>query len=194
MKLENQSPSAVVKKIGEKLPTYELPTEIKNMVEYRQATDLGSKMAKALKDIEGIRDHYAKPHYDTYKNIRGEFAPFVDLLSDKIKALKPIMLAWHKEEQRLRDEEQKRLEAEAVKNAPEGAEVTVEVVNEIKTIDGGEGRSQVRTKKKWRVVDINKVPSKYLEVNKKEMDAAIKKGIVPPGIEEYEEESLAFSR
>lgn len=194
MNLDNQTSTAIAKKVGEKLPDYHVPTAISSMEEYQIATDTGSKIAKAKKEIEKFRDHFAKPHYETYKRIRGEFAPWIDLLDVKEKTLKAVMLDFHRAEQKRKDEEQARLEAEAIANAPEGAEVVVPVVNDIKTIDGGEGRSQVRTKKKWRVVDINKVPSKYLEVNKKEVDAAIKKGIVPPGIEEYEDQSLAFSR
>jgi len=194
MKLDNKEPKEIVASIKKNLPKYTLPETIDTMEEYMVATDLGSKIAKAKKDVEKFRDHFAKPHYDTYKKIREMFSPFVEGLTTKEKELKTLMLSFHKIEKVKRDAEQALVEAEAIANAPEGAEVVVEVVNDINTIDGGEGRSQVRTLKKWRVVDINKVPTKYLEVSKKLVDEDIKKGIVPPGIEQYEDQTLVFSR
>lgn len=182
-----------IQNIEKKLPSYDLPSEITSQEEYVAATDLGGKIKKALKDIEGFRDFYSKPHYDTYKNIRQMFEPFVSTLKEKEVALKTIMLAFHREEQKRKDAEQAAIEAKALENAKEGEQVVVPVVNDIKTTEAIYGKSQVRILKKWRVVDITKVPYEYLEVNKKAVDDAIKKGLIPTGIEQYEEESLAIT-
>lgn len=194
MELKNKTPEQVTTSLAKKLPEFELPTEITSMEEYQMATDLGSQISSARKEIEKYRDFFAKPHYKVYKEIRKKFEPFIKDLEAKEKKMKSVMLAWHKEEQKRRDEEQARIEAEAIANAEEGQEVSVEVVNDIKTVEGGAGKSQVRTLKKWRVKDITLVPSDYLEVNKSMMNEAVKKGIVPSGIEVYEEETMAFSR
>jgi len=179
--------------IEKKLPSYELPTEIKTMEEFTQATDLGGKIKKAMKEIEKFRDFYAKPHYDTYKKIREQFEPFLFKLKEKEHALKPMMLAFHKEEQARKDALQAKIEAEALANAENGESIQVEVVNEIKTTESVYGKSQVRTLKKWRVTDITKVPYEFLEVNKVAVNQAIKEGRIPVGIEEYEEQSMAIS-
>lgn len=179
--------------IEKKLPSYDLPSSIDTSEQYTEATDLGGKIKKALKDIEKFRDFYAKPHYDTYKKIRENFEPFIKTLKEKEATLKSMMLTFHREEQKRKDAEQAAIEAEALKNAKEGEDIIVPVVNDIKTTEATYGKSQVRVLRKWRVTDIKLVPHEYLEVNKKAIDAAIKSGNLPPGIEQYEEESLAIS-
>lgn len=189
----NMELKTAIANIEKKLPGYELPTAITTMEEFTQATDLGGKIKKATKEIEKFRDFYAKPHYDTYKNIREQFEPFLSMLKEKEATLKPMMLAFHREEQKRKDAEQAKIEAEALANAKDGESIQVEVVNEIKTTEGAYGKSQVRTLKKWRVVDITKVPAEFLEVNSVAVNKAIKEGRVPAGIEEYEEQSMAIS-
>jgi len=185
--------STALANIEKKLPDYKLPTEISTAEEYKSATDTGGKIKKAYKDIEKYMKFYSDPHFKEYKRIREQFAPFLSTLKEKETALKSVMLVFHKAEQVRKDAEQKALEAAALENASEGDEVTVPVVNNIATTEATYGKSQVRTLKRWKVTDITLVPHEYLEVNKKAVDAAIKKGITVPGTEQYEEQSMAFS-
>jgi len=184
----------VVTALKKKLPPYELPTVIENMADYTLAVELGSKISKATKDVESMRDHFSKPHYATYKNIREQFEPFIEVLESKAKLLKPLMIAFNVEEQKRRDAEQLRLEQEALSKVSEGEEVVVAVIDSVKTVESATGKAQMRALKKWRVSDFGSVPIEFLMVDTKLVDESIKKGIIPSGIETYIENSMAFQR
>lgn len=188
-----QELTKAIQSIEKNLPEYALPEAVTSTEEYSSAQDLLGKIKKGMKQIEAFRDFHSKPHYDTYKNIRSQFEPFLTTLEQKEKQLKSLMLAFYAEEKKRKDEEQKRLEQLALENAKEGEAVTVAVVNDIKTHETVNTKSTVRTLKKWRVVNIDLVPTKYLTVDKKLVDEDFKKGIVPSGIEVYEEDSLSVT-
>lgn len=188
-----QDITKAINTIEKNLPDYTLPTVVSSPEEYSTAQDLLGKIKKGIKQIETFRDFHSKPHYDTYKSIRAQFEPFLTQLEEKEKTLKSLMLVFYAEEKKRKDEEQKRLEQLALENAKEGDIVTVAVVNDIKTNETLNTKSTVRTIKKWRVVNIELVPTKYLTVDKKLVDEDIKKGIIPSGIEQYEEDSLSIT-
>jgi len=194
MDYTKSTPQEVVVYLGDKLPEYPLPPSVSSMDDYVLATEYGSKVSKAKKEIENICDHFSKPHYNTYKTIRGMFAPFVESLEVKEKAVKKMMLEFNALEQKRLDEEQKRIEAEALEKAVDGEEVVVPVVNDIKTVEAIGGKSQIRTLTKWKVADITQVPVEFLTVNEKLVDEAVKSGRIPAGIEVYKENTLAFKR
>lgn len=194
MDLEKLTPTKVVARIEKKIPNFKVPEKIENAEEYASATEKASIVGKAKKDIEGYRDFYAKPHYNTYKDIRKQFEPFVKLLEKTDKAYRAVMIDFKREEKKELDKKQEELEAKALENAKDGEEVRVPIINEEKTVDFGGGRSQTRTITKWEVTDISKVPTEYLEVNKSAMGTAVKEGKTPPGIRVYEDISIALSR
>jgi len=179
--------------IEKRLPSYDVPEVIETQEDNALALELAAKVKKAKKMITDKREFYAKPFYNEYKRVRKEFARFLDLLDAKEKELKTAMLAFHKKEQKRLDAEQARIDKEALAKAADGEAVEVTVVNDIKTVEGIHGKSTVRKIKKWKVVDITKVPMEYLCVDEKKVKEAIKKGKVPAGIEEYYEDSLAIN-
>lgn len=189
----NQEITKTLKTIESKLPLYDIPQTISSVEENATALDLAAKIKKAGKLIEEKMDFYAKPHYNEYKRIRDAFKPYLDMLGEKEKSLKALMLEFHKAEQKRLDEEQKKLEEEALKNAKAGEAVEVAVVNDIKTREAIHGKSTVRQVKKWRVVNLSLVPREYLMVDDAKVKAALKKGKVPEGIEEYIEESMSIA-
>lgn len=163
------------------------------MEEYNSAIDLASKIKRAKAEVEKWRDHYAKPHYDTYKKIREAFRPYIDTLGLKEEQLKKMMTSFIVIEKKRKDEEQKALEEAALAQAKEGEDVIVPVVNDINTVEAVHGKATVRKTKKWRVKDFNKIPREYLMVNDNAVKLAMKKEKEVPGIEFYEEESIAIS-
>jgi len=179
--------------IEKRLPEYVVPTKIKTAEQNKDAVDLVAKIKKASKLIQDKMNFYAKPHYNEYKRIRGEFSPYLDMLGAKEKELKGYMLTFHKAEQKRLDAEQAKIEAEALKKAKTGEAVEVAVVNDIKRVEAVHGASTIRKIKKWRVTNIDLVPTDYLMVNEKKVKESLKIGKVPSGIEEYYEDQLAIT-
>jgi len=183
----------VLAQIEKKLPVFNVPEVINTQEEYKTALDNVARVKKAYKLIEEKRDFYAKPHYNTYKEIRKAFRPYLDQLSTTEPAYKRVMLDFHQSEQKRLDAEQAKIEEEALKNAKEGEAVEVEEVNNIKRVEAIHGVSSVRKTKKWRVIDITKIPLEYLMIDEKKVKEALKIGKSIEGIEEYIEESLAIT-
>lgn len=176
-----------------KLPEYTIPTMVATMEQYADASDLAGKIKKAIKIIEDKRDFYATPHYKVYKDIREKFAPFLALLESKEKEIKNVMTVFYIAEKQRKDKEQAALEKAALKAAKDGVPVEVVVINNIATVETINTKVQMRTLIKWRVTDETKIARKYLTIDTKAVDAAIKAGTVPQGIETYEELSPAIT-
>lgn len=183
-----------VEKVQRNLPEFVVPTAIQSVEEYQHQLDVAGKLKKALKQIETARDFYAKPHYNEYKRIRDAFEPYLKELEQQEKDFKKVLTQFCIEEDARRAKEQARIEAEALKNAANNpdAPVVVEDLGNMKTVETVNTKSQMRTVTKWKVIDESKIVRKYLMIDTKAIDAAVKAGITPAGIEVYEEKTMGI--
>ena len=188
--MSNTDITKAIRTLETKLPDYQIPTIITSPKQYNDAIDLAAKISRATKQIEEKQDFHAKPHYNEYKRIRESFAPFIETLKTKQQNLKKAMTTWYMAEQKRLDAEQAKIDAAAREAADAGEAIEVAVVNNIKTTETVNGKAQVKMLTKWRVTDITKVAPKYLMVDSKAIDAVVKAGIVPKGIEVYKEPNM----
>ena len=185
------------------------------------ATGLLGACRKIQKDAEAKRVSLVTPFNDHVKAINGLFrevlAPFVEADTH----LDGQLLARRREEVRLAAEataaaERQRLEAEAMLREAERAEAAGKVdiaeslldtavaceqgarVAEVqaqapaRVVRTAAGTSSVRKTWAFRVLDPEAIPRKYLDLNEARVRKAIMAGVRDiPGIEVYQEESLA---
>lgn len=162
---------------------------------------------KRLKDaVEAKRTFFTKPLNDHLRTINAFFKTFSEPLVRADAILRDSVLKYRREQDAIRREEEARLRAEAeerqreaIKQAQESGvpippptPLPVIPQQQSKTMDVGDGK--VIAKKAWtfRIVHAGEVPREYLSIDEKKIRAVIKAGIRNiPGVEIYEEESLA---
>jgi hypothetical protein len=117
----------------------------------------------------------------------------------KIKDYQKVMQQKAQEEQEKARQEREKLQAildkEAKEKGIEGVVVAERVVEQSKTIRTEAGVTTYSVSlRKWEEEDISKVPIEYLMVDKKKVDAAVKGGIMVPGIRIWEETETRLRR
>ena len=163
--------------------------------EYTQAGDVIKAINNKIKNIEAKRVDYTKPLLDQKKKIDDDFKAAMKPLEELVKEIKSKMLDWSREEQKRLDEEQIRIEAEAMSKAKEEntSEVVVPIVNNIKSQRGEASTSTIKKVWKWKITDETKVPREYLVVNDKALNEAMKNGERRiDGVEFYQEEQMSI--
>lgn len=113
-----------------------------------------------------------------------------------IEEVKAKMVDWYKLDQQRRDEEQKRIDADALKQAKveNKLEIEVPIVNQVQKTHHGEN-STTTVKKVWtfKIIDESKVPIGYRTIDEKLIRGAIKEGIREiEGVKIYQEDSIAI--
>lgn len=170
----------------------QFPT-ISNRDDFARAGDVLLLLKKRIKGIEEKRLAYTAPLTKQVKSIKADFdkgaAPYVAFAEELEAKMKHY---WSVEKLRV-DQLQIQLDGEAAKSA--GIDGTlVEVVNDIKSSRGDIATTTVRTVTKWRCRDVTMVPSKFLIVDEKLMNAHVKEGGKCPSGIEYFEETVLSSR
>lgn len=160
---------------------------IASQEDFGKAGDVLKIVKSRIAAIEVKRKSYTDPLLKQQKLIKADFdkgaepyVKFAEELEEKMKAF------WSQEKARV-DALQLTLDAEASKNAgPDGA--LVPVVNAINSTRGNVANTNVRSVTKWKLIDINCVPTKFLAVNEKALNEHVKEGgACPSGIEYYED-------
>lgn len=155
-----------------------------------QATSLLSQLNRQLDAIKAHKEEKTKPLNTALRAIRDDYRPYEEALNDAIASLKTKMntyatrLAIEQKEQQDKILSDKRTSTETK-------------INKLATLDDKpteatteQGSVKFYTVKKWRVVDMTKVPLDYLVVNEDAVKQAIKEDTPVPGIEFYEEQAL----
>ena len=141
------------------------------------------------KEVQSKKDGIVKPLNEALKNARALFKPFEDKIEVIKQYLNGEMLKYN---QKLLAEQKKR-EEEAMKKIEEaekkGEEININKI--IKKLENTQTKiEQIKTRKikKFRLIDITKVPKEYLQLNEVEVRKAMLGGYNVEGVEYYEEE------
>ena len=170
--------------------------QITSKEEYTGAADTLKQIQNKIKKLEEKRLEYTRPLDESKKKITADFKSVIEPLEQFVNEVKKKMLVWAKAEQARLDQEQKKIEAEALEKAKveHKSEVQVPIVNNtVKTQRGESTTTSIKKVWKWKIVDQNKVPRDYLCVDSPAIVQAIRSGVrFIEGLEIYQEEDLSI--
>lgn len=130
-----------------------------------------------VKEIDEERKTYTAPLDESKKRIMAKANAIIKPIEEYMEKINKAMGAWYLIEEKKRAEEQRRLEEEAIKNAPkEATDVAVPVVESIKTTQGNVGKNTAIKYFDFEVVNVNEVPREYLTLDESKVKDAINKG------------------
>ena len=158
--------------------------------DFAKAGDVLKVVKKRIKVIEDKRKSYTDPLLKQQKLIKADFdlaaEPYIAFSSQLEEKMKTF---WEAEKVRV-DAAQLLLDTEAsLTTLVDG--VLVPIINDIKSTHGDIATTTVRKVTRWRLVDINAVPSKFLTTNDKVLNEYVREGgVCPSGIEYFTETSL----
>ena len=172
--------------------------KITNQDQYTQAGDTVKQIQMKIKKIESKRLEYTRPLDESKRLIMDDFKKITEPLEEFVSELKNKMLAWYKLEQARLNEEQKKLEQEALAKAKaeHKAEVQVPVINnQLKTQRGDVATISIKKVWKYRIVDETKIPRQYLTLDTAKVTQAIRDEVrIIDGLEIYQEEQAPSIR
>lgn len=170
--------------------------KIQSSEEYTNAGDLLKTVLQRIKKLDEKRKEYTGPLDDLKKTIMADFKQISEPLESFTEVVKEEMKRWYQIEQKRLNEEQKRIETEAlVKAKKEGiSEIEVPIVNNVaKSQRGDYATTTVKKVWKWKLIDESKIPREYLEISTSAIGKAISAGNRDiPGIEIYQDEQISI--
>lgn len=160
-----------------------------------EATDLLKKIKIVGKMITEKKELITKPMNQALKEAREMFRPIEDTCSDSEALVKRKMIAYQNEQEKIRREELAKIEKKVDKGTMkmETAIKKIETVQEVQnSVKGEYGAMSTRILKRVRIVDETLLPREYLIADMKKIEAVAKAGVEIPGVEVYEEKSIAI--
>lgn len=177
--------------------------DVKTAADDKQAVTLGLANKSAIKRIEAFRLAIVKPLNDHVKNINGVFEKIMVPFENNDRVIKQKRDVYLREQERLRAEEQRRIDEQYRKeqaaldearrkeqeklnkkaekkgveapNLPPATVLPPPPKVEVKqTVQTDIGRSTVRKIMKFEVIDPNLVPREYLMPDEKKIGAAVR--------------------
>lgn len=192
--------AATVKREARDIETVAADLEVKDEITHAAATTFLARIAKATKAAEKDEDFLVKPLKQHIKDIQARFKPGFEILERVDAAVREKVRAYlrQREEARLQEEErQRQAQATQRKNAralgmevPTSALAPATVEAAPKTIRTEEGASTQVKVWKFKVTDLELVPTKYVkrEIKTKAVLDDLKDGKRDiPGIEAWED-------
>lgn len=160
-----------------------------------EATDLLKKIKVVGKMITDKKELITKPLNQALKEARDMFRPIEESCAESESLVKRKMITYQNEQERIRKAElakiEKKVETGTMK--VETAIKKIETVQEVqKSVQGTFGAASTRIIKKVRITDENLIPREYLVPDMKKIEQVAKAGVVIPGVEVYEEKSIAI--
>lgn len=147
--------------------------------EYAYWGDVMKLCKNKIKEVEEERKEYTKPIDEAKKRLMDKEKEIVNPIKQYIEKIEKVMAAFFLEEQKKRQEEQKRLENEAIKNAkPEDTDVVVPVVESLKTARGSVSTTTGITYNDFEVINADEIPREYLKPDESKIQNAINAGKV----------------
>lgn len=162
--------------------------------EMGHATELKAKLRDIGKSIKERKEAITKPLNDALKSTRELFRPLEEHFDNAESIVDKKLLDYkRKVDQEAREKEAKiaaDFEAGKIKKI-ETVEKKIENIERVeKTVQTDHGKVQFRKIKKVRVVDENQIPDKYWVLDQVAIRKDALAGIVVPGAEVYEEETI----
>jgi hypothetical protein len=178
-----------------------LRRQIKNDTDVKVATDDLAVIKTLVKKLQDLRVNYEAPFKEHLANFRSTFDAYLAPLIEAERLNKEKWGAYRRqvEEARARAEETNRMAEEVARRQAEASgtgEIKVDMTPVEAPTTADTIRSNISTGsaykiKKWRLIDITKVPPEFLLVDAGKVTKLVKAGIGSiAGIEIYEEETL----
>lgn len=148
------------------------------------ATDLLSKINKYADLLKKDRLSLTAPLEESLSLIRAKYTPTEKLLKEAVAHIKELMGSFQTEQLRIQREAEAKIVAKVESGyiKPETAISKMEAVEQVDNKVASEaGSVNFREEKDFEVVDISKVPEKYLLPNMVELRIAMKAGLEIPG-------------
>jgi len=170
-----------------------------------RAVEYGGMSARLLKKIKEVRDSIIKEPSEFVKSVKNISKPFEDSLErikdtaeQKIKQYNAVIEQKRREDEAKLQAEARKLEERLKQEAKDKGIVPVSVPVPIlpkvqETTHTEFGSQYSREVWKFELLDIDKVPHEYLEVNSKAVNQAIKMGRREiPGLKIWQDDSIVF--
>lgn len=154
------------------------------------AVSLLNKLNTELDKLTADREKLTKPMNEALKEIRSRYKPFESQLEAAIKHVRAQMSEYQTLQVEMAEREQARI-AESISDGAslETALTELEGVEKpVRQVRTEQGMVSFRAVKKWRVIDINKVPRMFLTIDVDVVVANMKANQPIEGIEYYTEQ------
>lgn len=152
---------------------------IQTQDEYTHWGDVLKLCKNKIKETEDERKEYTKPIDEAKKRLMDKEKQITEPIKEYIKKIETEMALWFVAEEKRRQEEQRRLEAEAVANAkPTDTDIIVPVVESVKTTKGQVATSTAIKYNDFEVINLDEIPREYLMLDESKIKEAINKGKV----------------
>lgn len=160
-----------------------------------EATEILKKIKVVGKMITEKKELITKPINQALKEAREMFKPLESDCSDAEREIKNKMIAYQNEVETKRKKELEKIEKK-VENGTMKIETAIKKVDKVQevptSVTSGTGSISTRIIKKVRIVDESIIPREYLIPDIKKIEAVAKAGVEIPGVELYEEKSIAI--
>lgn len=149
---------------------------ISNQEEYTQAGDVMKLCKNKIKEIDEERKLYTQPLDESKKRIMAKAKSITEPLEKYVEKISKAMGEWYLAEEKRRQEEQKKLEEQAIKEAGDSPDVIVPIVESVKTTRGQVSTTTGIKYNDFEIVDEALIPREYLMVDESKIKEAINKG------------------
>lgn len=159
------------------------------------ASDMRSKLKAYIKQVKDTKESVTKPINESLKKIREMFSPLENKINAALANIDDAMISYQTEEKRIADEEAAKIASRI--GAGKGKiklETAMDKIAEIDKPENKVGGTYFKTVKTYKVVDVSKLPAKYILPNDVEINTAMKAGIELPGVEYGTEQRPVNSR
>lgn len=144
--------------------------------DYTHYGDVMKLCKNKIKEVDEERKSYTDPLEKSKKLLIAKAKEIIEPIEKYVEKISGVMSVWYMAEEKRRQDEQKRLEAEAIKNAkPEETDVIVPVVESVKTVRGDVSTSTAIKYNDFELVNIDEVPREYLMLDESKVKEAINK-------------------
>jgi len=190
---------AVIKKEVSSIVSMAQSFQVENQEQEKESVDLLAKIKTTQKMITARKEEITRPLMTSLSKVRDLFKPREEDLAQAEKIIKQKVLAYRIEEEEKIEKEKARIAARVEKGTMK-VETAANKLSEIKdvpkTVSGNSGsKLSTVTLQKVRILDEMSIPREYLVPDlKKIAEAVLKQGLSIPGVEKYEEKSLASRR
>lgn len=155
-----------------------------------RATSLLSQLNKQLDAIKAHKEEKTKPLNAALKAIREDYRPYETILSEAIDSLKVKMTTYATLALKEKQAQEDKILADKRTTTETKIDRLSTLVDNPTEANTDDGSVKFYTIKKYRVLDITKVPHDLLQVNDTLIKELMKEGEPIPGIEFYEEQTL----
>lgn len=165
--------------------------DIRGTQDLQDATTYLSQLNASLDVLTAHKEAKTKPLNAALKEIRKDYKPLEEALEEAISTTKQAIIKYTTALQIEQEEkEAKILQDRRTTNDTKVLKLS-EIQSEIpKNVTTDAGSISFSTLKRYRVLDLSKVPLSFLEINDTLVKEAMKNNIDIPGIEYYEEKYI----